>query len=572
MLVQEAVKKAQKKVGLNAQQPALPAGSLLELWRGAVADANDRPAYTCLGQTLTYAEVDQIARRVASYFQKQLKLVAGDRIAIQLPNLIQYPVVVIAAWKLGLVVVNTNPMYTVRELVHQFNDANVKAVVVLDQFYETLAEALHNTNIEHVVVTRPVDLLPQPKRAVLSAAMALMGKRPSLPKGDWIPFTQLLTGSSNYSVHRAQLDDICALQYTGGTTGASKGVMLTQGTLMANIAQSLAVIDILDEPIQYNVAVAPLPIYHIYAFSLCMGLMPATRGHSILIPDPRNIQAFVRAIKDFKFEIFCGLNSLFVALLQDRDFQRLDFSRLRMTLSGGMALMESVAHDWEKTTGCVVSEGYGMTESSPVISMNPSGHEKIGTAGIPIPGTEIKVVNENGVEQEVGGTGELCVRGDQVMKGYWQRPEQTDEVIVDGWLHTGDIVTVDEEGYIKIVDRLKDMIIVSGFNVYPNELEQALTTHPDVAQCAAIGVADDKAGEVVKMFVVSTNPDLNADHVIAFCKENMAGYKVPKFVEFRDELPMTNVGKVLRKDLKAQEKAKARASDRAGETTEEDAA
>tara|TARA_B110000977_G_scaffold135237_1_gene172068 strand:+ start:105 stop:1805 length:1701 start_codon:yes stop_codon:yes gene_type:complete len=560
MRVQEAVKKAQKRIGLSAKQPALPAKTLLELWQQSVADSNGRPAYTCLGQTLTYGEVDQIARRVASYFQKQLKLVHGDRIAIQLPNLMQYPVVVIAAWKLGLVIVNTNPMYTVRELVHQFNDANVKAVVVLDQFYETLCEALPNTSIEHVIVTRPVDLLPQPKRGLLSTAMKMMGKRPSLPKGDWIPFPQLLTGSSNYSVHRADLDDICALQYTGGTTGASKGVMLTQRTIMSNIAQSLAVIDILEDSIKYSVAVAPLPIYHIYAFSLCMGLMPATRGHSILIPDPRNIPAFVRAIKGFKFEIFCGLNSLFVALLQDREFQRLDFSRLRMTLSGGMALMEAVAHDWEKVTGCVVSEGYGMTESSPVISMNPSGHEKIGTAGIPIPGTEIKVVNEAGVEQKVGGIGELCVRGDQVMKGYWQRQEQTDEVIINGWLHTGDIVEVDEQGYIKIVDRLKDMIIVSGFNVYPNELEQVLTTHPDVVQCAAIGVADAKAGEVVKMFVVSTNADLNADHVIAFCKDNMAGYKVPKFVEFRAELPMTNVGKVLRKDLKAEEKEKGKAS------------
>ena len=560
MRVQEAVKKAQKRIGLSAKQPALPAKTLLELWQQSVADSNDRPAYTCLGQTLTYGEVDQIARRVASYFQKQLKLVHGDRIAIQLPNLMQYPVVVIAAWKLGLVIVNTNPMYTVRELVHQFNDANVKAVVVLDQFYETLCEALPNTSIKHVIVTRPVDLLPQPKRGLLSTAMKMMGKRPSLPKGDWIPFPQLLAGSSNYSVHRADLDDICALQYTGGTTGASKGVMLTQRSIMSNIAQSLAVIDILKDSIKYSVAVAPLPIYHIYAFSLCMGLMPATRGHSILIPDPRNIPAFVRAIKGFKFEIFCGLNSLFVALLQDREFQRLDFSRLRMTLSGGMALMEAVAHDWEKVTGCVVSEGYGMTESSPVISMNPSGHEKIGTAGIPIPGTEIKVVNEAGVEQEVGGIGELCVRGDQVMKGYWQRQEQTDEVIINGWLHTGDIVEVDEQGYIKIVDRLKDMIIVSGFNVYPNELEQVLTTHPDVVQCAAIGVADAKAGEVVKMFVVSTNADLNADHVIAFCKDNMAGYKVPKFVEFRAELPMTNVGKVLRKDLKAEEKEKGKAS------------
>jgi long-chain acyl-CoA synthetase len=557
MKVQDAVKQAQKRAGLSAKQPDLPAQSLLELWNQSVTDSNQSPAFTCLGQTLSYGEVDQLARRVASYFQKQLKLVPGDRIAVQLPNLIQYPVVVIAAWKLGLVVVNTNPMYTVRELVHQFNDANVKAVVVLDTFYETLTEALPSTNIEHVVVTRPIDLLPQPRQALLTAAMKLMGKRPSLPKGGWIAFPKLLTGSSNYSVHRAKLDDITALQYTGGTTGASKGVMLTQKTIMSNVAQSLDVISNLDNPIQYSITVAPLPLYHIYAFSLCLGLIPATRGHSVLIPDPRNIPQFVSAIKNIKFDIFCGLNSLFVALMQNKDFLRLDFSNLNLTLSGGMALMDSVALDWQRVTGCVIAEGYGMTESSPVISMNPPGHEKIGYAGIPIAGTDIKVVNESGVEQDVDGIGELCVHGDQVMAGYWGREEQTAEVIIDGWLHTGDIVKVDEEGYIKIVDRLKDMIIVSGFNVYPNELEQALTLHPDVAQCAAIGVADDKAGEVVKMFVVSTNPDLNSDHVIAFCKEHMAGYKVPKFVEFRDELPMTNVGKVLRKDLKAEEKAKA---------------
>lgn len=553
MQVQEAVLKAQKKVGIGSAQPELPGQSLLEIWQKAIADSSTQPAYTCLGQTLSYGEVDQLSRRVASYFQKKLKLVAGDRIAVQLPNLIQYPVVVVAAWKLGLVIVNTNPMYTVRELVHQFNDSGVKAVVVLDQFYDTLCQALPDTNIEHVIVTRPVDLMPQPRNILLSGAMKLVGKRPSLAKGQHIRFTEMLTGGSNYIAHKAGLDDVCALQYTGGTTGASKGVMLTQSCLVSNIAQSLSVISILDRPITHSIAVAPLPIYHIYAFALCMGIMPATRGHTVLIPDPRNIPLFVRAIKKFKFEIFIGLNSLFVALLENKDFRKLDFSNLRMTLSGGMALMESVAGDWQRATGCIVGEGYGMTESSPVISMNPSGFERIGTAGIPIPGTEIKVVDKNGVEQEVGGVGELCVRGPQVMAGYWQREEQTAEVIIDGWLHTGDIVTVDDQGYIKIVDRLKDMIIVSGFNVYPNELEQALTLHPAVSQCAAIGVADDKAGEVVKMFVVTTDSELTEAQVIDFCKENMAGYKVPKFVEFRDELPMTNVGKVLRKDLKAQE-------------------
>ena len=555
MQVQDAISQAQQKTGIGSKQPDLPARSLLEIWQQAISDSSACPAYTCLGQTLSYGEVDQLSRRVASYFQKKLKLVPGDRIAVQLPNLIQYPIVVVAAWKLGLVIVNTNPMYTVRELVHQFNDSGVKAVVVLDQFYQTLCDALPDTAIEHVIVTRPLDLLPEPKRTLLSGAMKLMGKRPPLARDKHISFTDLISGGGNYIAHKASLDDVCALQYTGGTTGASKGVMLTQYSLLSNIAQSLHVTSILEKPLKNNIVVAPLPIYHIYAYSLCMGLIPATRGHTILIPDPRNIPLFVRSIKNFKFELFIGLNSLFVSLLENKDFKKLDFSNLKMTMSGGMALIESVADDWERTTGCIVSEGYGMTESSPVISMNPPGFERIGTAGTAIPGTEIKVIDQQGVEQPVDGVGELCVRGPQVMAGYWQREDQTAETIIDGWLHTGDIVTVDDQGYIKIVDRLKDMIIVSGFNVYPNELEQTLTAHPGVSQCAAIGVADTKAGEVVKMFVVRSDSELTATEVIDFCKQNMAGYKVPKFAEFRDELPMTNVGKVLRKDLKAQEKS-----------------
>ncbi len=556
MKVQEAAEKAQLAIGLSCQQPALAADSLLGLWQQAVADSAERPAFTCLGQTLSYGEVDEMAERIAGHFHTELKLEAGDRIAVQLPNLLQYPIVVVAAWKLGLVIVNTNPMYTHRELVHQFNDSGAKAVVVLDQFYNTLQAALPETGVEHVVVTRAIDLLPQPKRSLLTAVTKVLGKRPRLPSTGIVRFNDMLVGKSAYPSHTPAYDDISALQYTGGTTGVSKGVMLTQGSLMSNVAQTMAMVSAGGRSVKYFTTVSPLPLYHIYAWMLNMGLMPATRGHSVLIPDPRNISMFVGAIKSLKFEIFCGLNSLFVALLQDSKFQKLDFSTLQITLSGGMALMDAVAEEWQQATGCVVSEGYGMTESSPVISMNPSGTEKIGTAGIPIPGTEIKVVDENGIEQEVGGVGELCVRGAQVMKGYWQREAQTAEVIVDDWLHTGDIVVVDEQGYIKIVDRLKDMIIVSGFNVYPNELEQALTQHPDVLECAAIGIADPKAGEVVKMFVVANNDSLTTEQVVEFCKANMAAYKVPKYVEFRADLPKSNVGKVLRKELKAQEKAK----------------
>lgn len=555
MLISDAVIRARKTVGMSAEQPAFPASSILRIWTQAVSDSSAKPAFSCLGQTLSYGEIDQLSRRLASYLQKTLKLKAGDRIAIQLPNLIQYPVAVIAAMKLGLVVVNTNPMYSARELVHQLSDSGVKVVIVLDQFYETLSKALPQTEVENVIVTRPIDLLKQPKQAVLSAIMKSLGKRPKIRGSNVIDFKDTLLVGGSYSPYSSSLDDICALQYTGGTTGASKGVKLTQAGLLSNIAQALDVISASPESLKYSVAVAPLPLYHIYAYSLCFGMLPAIRGHSVLIPDPRNIPLFVSAIKKFDFDIFCGLNSLFVALLNNQDFQKLNFNHLKITLSGGMALMKSVADDWQKVTGCIVSEGYGMTESSPVISMNPLGFQKIGTAGIPVSGTDIKVVDDQGKEQLVDGIGELCIRGGQVMAGYWKQPEQTAETIVEGWLHTGDIVRVDKDGYISIVDRLKDMIIVSGFNVYPNELEQVLTGHPLVAQCAAIGVADAKAGEVVKMFVVKADKSLTQDEVIEFCSQNMAGYKVPKQVEFREELPTTNVGKVLRKDLKAEELA-----------------
>ena len=555
MLISDAVIRARKTVGMSAEQPAFPASSILRIWTQAVSDSSAKPAFSCLGQTLSYGEIDQLSRRLASYLQKTLKLKAGDRIAIQLPNLIQYPVAVIAAMKLGLVVVNTNPMYSARELVHQLSDSGVKVVIVLDQFYETLSKALPQTEVEHVIVTRPIDLLKQPKQAVLSAVMKSLGKRPKIRGTNVIDFKDTLLVGGSYSPYSSSLDDICALQYTGGTTGASKGVKLTQAGLLSNIAQALDVISASPESLKYSVAVAPLPLYHIYAYSLCFGMLPAIRGHSVLIPDPRIIPLFVSAIKEFDFDIFCGLNSLFVALLNNQDFQKLNFNHLKITLSGGMALMKSVADDWQKVTGCIISEGYGMTESSPVISMNPLGFQKIGTAGIPVSGTDIKVVDDQGKEQLVDGIGELCIRGGQVMAGYWKQPEQTAETIVEGWLHTGDIVRVDKDGYISIVDRLKDMIIVSGFNVYPNELEQVLTGHPLVAQCAAIGVADAKAGEVVKMFVVKADKSLTQDEVIEFCSQNMAGYKVPKQVEFREELPTTNVGKVLRKDLKAEELA-----------------
>ncbi len=549
MLVTEAVKRGRQKIGVAQNTPSLMANSVLQLWTNAVSDSASAPAYTCLGQTLSYGETDQLARRVATYFQKKLNLKPGDRIAVQLPNIIQYPVVVIAALKLGLIIVNVNPMYSTREIIHQFNDADVKTVVVLDQFYETVKKAAPETNLENIIVTRPIDLLPGTKQQALKLLMRVSGKRKPISDKNVIWFKSLLKIGASYSTYRSSIDDVFALQYTGGTTGVSKGVKLTQKSLLANVAQCLDVIKINNDFLHCSTTISPLPLYHIYAYALCFGILPAIRGHSVLIPNPRDTVSFVKTIKKVKFDIFCGLNSLFVSLLESADFKKLDFSNLKLTLSGGMALMPVVAEEWSKLTGCKISEGYGMTEASPVISMNPSGFQKLGSAGIPLAGTEVKVIDDTGAFKPVDQAGELCIKGPQMMDGYWNDDEKTSNTIIDGWLHTGDIVTVDKEGYVTIVDRLKDMIIVSGFNVYPTELEQTLTLHEKVAQCAAIGVADKKSGEVVKMFVIKSDESLSEDDVRQFCKENMAPYKVPKHIEFRDNLPMSNVGKVLRKEL-----------------------
>tara|TARA_A200000113_G_scaffold33908_1_gene27952 strand:+ start:2939 stop:4591 length:1653 start_codon:yes stop_codon:yes gene_type:complete len=549
VLVTEAVKRGRQKIGVAQNTPSLMANSVLQLWTNAVSDSASAPAYTCLGQTLSYGETDQLARRVATYFQKKLNLKPGDRIAVQLPNIIQYPVVVIAALKLGLIIVNVNPMYSSREIIHQFNDADVKTVVVLDQFYETVKKAAPETNLENIIVTRPIDLLPGTKQQALKLLMRVSGKRKPISDKNVIWFKSLLKIGASYSTYRSSIDDVFALQYTGGTTGVSKGVKLTQKSLLANVAQCLDVIKINNDFLHCSTTISPLPLYHIYAYALCFGILPAIRGHSVLIPNPRDTVSFVKTIKKVKFDIFCGLNSLFVSLLESADFKKLDFSNLKLTLSGGMALMPVVAEEWSKLTGCKISEGYGMTEASPVISMNPSGFQKLGSAGIPLAGTEVKVIDDTGAFKPVDQAGELCIKGPQMMDGYWNDDEKTSNTIIDGWLHTGDIVTVDKEGYVTIVDRLKDMIIVSGFNVYPTELEQTLTLHEKVAQCAAIGVEDKKSGEVVKMFVIKSDESLSENDVRQFCKENMAPYKVPKHIEFRDSLPMSNVGKVLRKEL-----------------------
>ncbi len=517
----------------------------------------DKPAFSNLGKTLTYGELYKLSGDFAAYLQQNTDLQPGDRIAVQLPNLIQYPIVVFGAMRAGLIVVNTNPLYTAREMEHQFNDAGAKALVCLANMAHLAEEVLPKTGIKHVVITEVADMLPPLKRMLINAVVKHVKKMVpaySLPKA--VKLNDALALGRGKAVREAspKSEDVAVLQYTGGTTGVAKGAMLTHRNIVANMLQCKALMgsNLNDGS---EVLIAPLPLYHIYAFTFhCMAMM-LSGNHNILISNPRDLPAMIKDLSKYRFSGFVGLNTLFVALCNSEDFRKLDFSALKVTLSGGMALQLATAERWKQVTGCPICEGYGLTETSPVASVNPIEHIQIGTIGIPVPSTQFKVINDDGQDLAQGEIGELCIKGPQVMKGYWQRPEATAEVIdAEGWFKSGDIGVVQEDGYIRIVDRKKDMILVSGFNVYPNELEDVLATLPGVLQCAAIGVPDEKSGEAIKLFVVvKPGESLTREQVMQHMHDNLTGYKRPRYVEFRDSLPITNVGKILRRELRDQE-------------------
>lgn len=537
--------------------------SILDVFSGACAKFGDRPAFTCLGQTLTIGDIDKLSARFASYLQHHTELEPGDRIAVQLPNVLQYPVAVFGALRAGLVVVNTNPLYSRRELKHQLNDSGAKALVVLANIADTAAQVVAETGVKQVIVSEIADLHNPLKRVLINSVAKYIKKMvPDFSFANQVNFRDAMSIGGNQPHEDVQRspDDVAVLQYTGGTTGVAKGAMLTNSNLVANMEQVREALgDSMKEGEEFYVA--PLPLYHIYAFTIhCMCLF-STGNHSLLIPNPRDIPAFVKTLKGLRFTGFAGLNTLFNGLMRCPEFAELDFSKLHTTCSGGMALTRATAKRWEEMTGCVVTEGYGMTETSPVVSFNPAEAVQLGTVGIPVPGTEVKVVDENDNDLPNNSPGELCVRGPQVMKGYWERPEATAETIdSDGWLRTGDMAVIQDDGYIKIVDRKKDMIIVSGFNVYPNEIEDVVSAHDKVAEAAAIGVPNEKSGEQVKLFVVKADASLTEDEVIAYCRENMTAYKVPKEIEFREDLPKTNVGKILRRELRDEELKKIEAA------------
>ncbi|WP_370978482.1 AMP-binding protein [Agaribacterium sp. ZY112] len=510
------------------------------------------PAFTCMGHSLSYEQLDQLSARFASYLRHDLGLKQGDRIAIQLPNILQYPVAMYGAIRAGLIVVNVNPLYSAREIKIQLLDSGARALVVLANVAKAASEVVQQTKLEHVIVTELGDMHPGLKRPLINFVVKHVKKLvPAFTFERSLPFRQCLAKPAQpFSIKPVAQSDIAVLQYTGGTTGVSKGAMLTHKNLCANVWQMVS-----HMPVAFvegkETFVACLPLYHIYAFNL-HGLAAFANGcHNLLIPNPRDLDSFIATLRKTRFTIFVGINTLFRALVRHKSLALIDFSALKVSSAGGMALTEDTAHDWKRLTGCDVLEGYGLTETSPVLTGNPYGDIRLGTIGTALPETDIRILDDDGQELKLGEVGELCAKGPQVMPGYWRRDEETAQVFSqDGYFRTGDMAVCLEDGYYKIVDRKKDMILVSGFNVYPNEIEDVLTSHPDILEAAAVGVADDDCGEIVKVFVVRESDELSEREIVEFCRSNLTRYKVPKLVEFRDELPKTNVGKILRRELK----------------------
>ena len=537
-------------------------GSIVEVFERSCKKFADRPAFSNMGVTLTYAELDRLSAAFAAYLQRHTDLKPGERIAVQMPNILQYPIAVFGALRAGLIVVHTNPLYTAREMKHQFKDAGVRALVYVNLFGHLVQEVLPDTSIDYLIEARMGDMLPSLKGWLVNTVVKKVKKMvPAYHLPQALSFKSVLAQGKGHALKPVplSLDDIAVLQYTGGTTGVAKGAMLTHGNLVANMQQVDACLSQLDDsgvPLMkqgQEIMIAPLPLYHIYAFTANCMCMMVNGNHNILITNPRDIGGFIKELKKWRFSALLGLNTLFVALMDHPEFKELDFSNLKVTNSGGTALVKATAERWQAITGCSVVEGYGLTETSPVASTNGYGKlARLGSVGIPVPGTAFKVIDDDGHELPIGERGELCIQGPQVMKGYWQRPEATAEVLdAEGWLKTGDVAIIDAEGFVHIVDRKKDLIIVSGFNVYPNEIEDVVMAHPQVASCAAIGVPDERSGEAVKLFVVPrAGAGVTVDELKAYCKENFTGYKVPRHIVLKDALPMTPVGKILRRELR----------------------
>ncbi|TDR40726.1 long-chain acyl-CoA synthetase [Tahibacter aquaticus] len=540
--------------GVPAEIDLQEFSSVVAVLESACERFRQRPAFSNMGKVLSYDDVDRLSRQFAAFLTGDLGLKRGDRVALMMPNVLQYPVAIFGVLRAGLTVVNTNPMYTPRELKHQLSDSGAAAIVVLDNFAATVAEVLQDSACKHVITTGLGDMLSFPKSLVTNLVVKYVKKLvPAYQIPGQIRFNDALARGAKQTFRRAELthDDIAFLQYTGGTTGVAKGAMLTHGNLVANMQQASTWIG-RNAKLGEEIIITALPLYHIFALTANGLVFMKFGGLNYLITNPRDMAGFVKELGQVPFTAITGVNTLFNGLLNTPGFDQVDFSHLHLTLGGGMAVQRAVAERWKKVTGVTLIEAYGLTETSPAACMNPLDlPEYNGAIGLPISSTEVSIQDDDGNQLPIGERGELCVRGPQVMKGYWNRPEETAKVLTgEGWLHTGDIARMDEKGYVYIVDRKKDMILVSGFNVYPNEVEDVVATHPGVLEVAAIGIPDEKSGEAVKIVVVKKDPALTADDLRAYCKANLTGYKQPRFIEFRDTLPKSNVGKILRRELR----------------------
>ncbi|GLR96167.1 MULTISPECIES: long-chain fatty acid--CoA ligase [Bradyrhizobium] len=559
-----------ERIWLKQYPPGVPAdieptqyASLVDLLEESFIKFADRKAFICMDKSISYRDLDQMSVALAAYLQGR-GLQRGARVAIMMPNVLQYPVATAAVLRAGYAVVNVNPLYTPRELEHQLKDSGAEAIIVLENFAHTVEQVIAKTQVKHVIVASMGDLLGF-KGIIVNLVVRRVKKMvPAWSLPGAVAFNDALSAGRGMTFNKPKISpgDVAFLQYTGGTTGVSKGATLLHRNIVANVLQNDAWLQpALAAPphVDQLMIVCALPLYHIFALTACYLLAVRAGGCNLLIPNPRDIPGFIKELAKYQVNSFPAVNTLYNGLMHHPDFKKLDFSKLKISNGGGMAVQRPVADQWKAITGCFIAEGYGLSETSPTLTCNPAtATEFSGSIGIPVPSTYISIRDDDGNEVPLGQPGEICAKGPQVMSGYWNRPEDTAKVMTaDGYFRTGDIGIMDEKGYTKIVDRKKDMILVSGFNVYPNEVEEVIASHPGVLECAVIGMPDSKSGEAVKAFVVRKDPNLTAEAVIAFCHEQLTGYKVPKHIEFRTDLPKTNVGKILRRQLRDEQKAEA---------------
>ena len=553
----------QYPAGVPADIDVTQYASLVALLEESFAKFADRKAFICMDKSITYRDLDEMSLALAAYLQSK-GLAKDARVALMMPNVLQYPIATAAVLRAGYAVVNVNPLYTPRELEHQLKDSGAEAIVVLENFAHTVQQVLGRTAVKHVIIGSMGEMLGL-KGVIVNLVVRKVKKMvPAYSLPGAVSFNEAVTAGRAVKFNKPNIspDDVAFLQYTGGTTGVSKGATLLHRNIVANVLQNDAWLQpalVAPPHVDQLFVVCALPLYHIFALTACYLLAVRAGGVNLLIPNPRDIPGFIKELQKYQVNSFPAVNTLYNGLMHHPDFRKIDFSKLKISNGGGMAVQRPVAEQWKQITGCSIAEGYGLSETSPTLTCNPAtAGEFNGSIGIPVPSTYISIRDDDGNELPFGGAGEICAKGPQVMAGYWNRPDETAKVMTaDGYFRTGDIGVMSPDGYTKIVDRKKDMILVSGFNVYPNEIEEVIASHPGVLECAVIGVADDKSGEAVKAFIVKKDPNVTAEDIISFCRENLTAYKVPKHIEFRSDLPKTNVGKILRRQLRDEKKAAA---------------